>query len=150
MPPTLSSETVHATCVAIAGRGVLLHGASGAGKSDLALRLVDRGAAFVSDDYTLVRREGAPGSGRLIATAPATIAGMMEVRGLGVVELPGLASAPVALLIVLDAEVERMPAETPPTRLIAGVPVPVVALAALEPSAPIKVELALRLFGLAP
>jgi serine kinase of HPr protein (carbohydrate metabolism regulator) len=145
MSRSVSSETVHATCVAIQGRGILLHGASGAGKSDLALRLVDRGAAFVSDDYTLVRRDGA----RLIATAPQTIAGMMEVRGLGIVDLPSLASAPVALMIALDEPVERMPAETMPTVHLAGVPIPVIALAALEPSAPIKVELALRLYGLA-
>ena len=48
----LSSETIHASCVAIDGRALLIEGASGDGKSDLALRLIDRGATLVSDDYT--------------------------------------------------------------------------------------------------
>lgn len=142
--PSLSSETVHASCVAIDGRAVLLAGRSGSGKSDLALRLIDRGAKLVSDDYTLVRRTG----DRLMASAPATISGRMEVRGLGVVDMPPLAEAPVALLIELDEPVERMPAEMPPTRRLAGVDIPIVALPPLEASAPIKVELALAAFGL--
>ena len=68
--PILSSETVHTSCVAIDGRAVLIGGRSGRGKSDLALRLIDRGAALVSDDYTLVKRV----TGRLLAAAPPTIA----------------------------------------------------------------------------
>jgi serine kinase of HPr protein (carbohydrate metabolism regulator) len=60
------SETVHATCVAIDGRGILIRGRSGAGKSDLALRLIDRGARLVSDDYTILAASG----GRLRAAAP--------------------------------------------------------------------------------
>ena len=66
----LSSETVHASCVAIRGRAVLIEGRSGSGKSDLALRLIDHGAMLVSDDYTLLTRDGT----RLIATPPPTIA----------------------------------------------------------------------------
>ena len=69
--PTLSYETVHTSCVAIGGRAVLIGGRSGKGKSDLALRLIDRGAALVSDDYTFVRRV----EGRLLASAPDTITG---------------------------------------------------------------------------
>ena len=56
MPPALSSETLHMSCVAIDGRAVLIAGRSGRGKSDLALRLLDRGAGLVSDDYVFVRR----------------------------------------------------------------------------------------------
>jgi serine kinase of HPr protein (carbohydrate metabolism regulator) len=139
-----SSETIHASCVMIDGAGVLLHGRSGTGKSDLALRLIDRGALLVSDDYTLVRRVG----DRLVATAPATIAGRIEVRGLGLIDLPHAPEAYVRLLIALDEPVPRMPEDVPPVHWIAGVAVPVVALRPLEASAPIKVELALRSFGL--
>lgn len=136
----LASEMLHASCVAIGGRGVLIEGRSGSGKSDLALRLIDRGAALVSDDYTLVHAA----EGGLVAAAPATIAGRIEARGVGIVAEPALAEAPVALLIALDEPVVRLP-EGFATRSIAGVEVPVVALAALEPSAPIKVERALAM-----
>ena len=141
--PILSSETVHTSCVAIDGRAVLIGGRSGRGKSDLALRLIDRGAALVSDDYTLVKRV----TGRLLAGAPPTIAGKMEVRGVGILDFPSVRDVPVALFVDLEREVERLP-ETPETRTIAGVAIPVLGISALEPSAPIKVEAALRLFGL--
>ena len=143
MPP-LSSETLHASCVAIGGRAVLLHGRSGSGKSDLALRLIDRGAQLVSDDYTVVRRVG----DGLVASAPANIAGRMEVRGIGVVAMEAVDGIPVALMVLLDELVERMPDDQPATRPVAGLPLPVIALAALEASAPIKLELALDRFGL--
>ena len=136
------SEIVHASCVAIGGRAVLLAGASGRGKSDLALRLIDRGAALVSDDYTsLVERRG-----RLFASPPPTIAGRIELRGVGVVQVALLAEAPVCLLVDLDAPVERLPEQRFVPLL--GIGVPAVALAALEASAPIKVERALDIFGL--
>ena len=141
--PILSSETVHTSCVAIGGRALLIGGRSGRGKSDLALRLIDRGAALVSDDYTLVRRVG----GRLLATAPQTIAGKLEVRGIGILEFPAERDVPVALFVDLEREVERLP-EAPETRTIAGVAIPVLGISPLEPSAPIKVEAALKLFGL--
>ncbi|PZU61139.1 MAG: aldolase [Sphingobium sp.] len=151
MPPAASIhtdiespiETLHATTVAIGGRAVMLHGPSGVGKSDLALRLIDRGATLVSDDYTVVRREG----DRAIASPPPTIAGRIEVRGVGIIALPHLENAPVALLLDLDGEVERMPPE-PLTRPVAGVEVPIMTIAPREPSAPIKVEMALRAHGL--
>lgn len=137
--PELSSETIHASCVAIGGRAVLIEGRSGEGKSDLALRLIDRGAALVSDDQTIcLRQEGA-----LLACPPATIAGKIEVRGVGILEMPHEERVPVTLLIaILDAP-PRFP-EDRRTRRVAGIDVPVLALAALEPSAPIKVELALK------
>jgi len=122
---------------------VLIGGRSGRGKSDLALRLIDRGAVLVSDDYTLVKRV----TGRLLAAAPPTIAGKMEVRGVGILDFPSVRDVPVALFVDLEREVERLP-ETPETRTIAGVAIPVLGISALEPSAPIKVEAALRLFGL--
>ncbi len=141
--PVLSSETVHASAVAIDGRAVLITGLSGRGKSDLALRLIDRGAGLVSDDYTVVRRV----AGRLVATAPANIAGRIEVRGVGILDLPNEEDVPVALIIDLDRDAERLP-EAGETRMLAGFAIPVIALAALEASAPIKAEAALRQFGL--
>lgn len=138
-----SSETLHATSVAIGGRAVLLSGPSGAGKSDLGLRLIDRGATLISDDYTVVKWV----DGRLEATAPETITGMMEVRGLGVVDMPRVDFARVALIVDLCKDIDRMPAD-PEMRSVAGGDVPVVRLAAFEASAPIKVELALKTIGL--
>ena len=141
----ISSDRLHATCVAIGGHGVLLAGRSGSGKSDLALRLIDRGAELVADDATLVvRRDGA-----LYARAPGTIRGHMEVRGLGVLEVPALEEAIVALLVELDDPGERMPPEGE-TRHIVGVGVPVLRLEAASASAPIKVEWALRRLEPAP
>ncbi|MET0250299.1 MAG: aldolase [Sphingobium sp.] len=132
-------ETIHATTVAIADRAVMIMGASGAGKSDLALRLIDRGAALLADDYTQVRAR----DGQLVASVPATIAGKMEVRGIGIITLPHIGNRPVALIVDLDAAVERMPAPDA-RRCVAGIEVPVMALRAQEASAPIKVELALK------
>ena len=137
------TETIRGTTVAVAGRGVLLRGPSGSGKSDLALRLIDRGALLVSDDYTEVRRE----DGRLLARAPATIAGKIEIRGVGIAALPAAQDVPLCLVAELDRTPERLP-EGPSTAAIAGVAIPAIALAALEPSAPLKVEAALRLYGL--
>lgn len=135
----ISTERLHATCVAIGDRGVLIEGLPGVGKSDLALRLIDRGAVLISDDQTLVTRERE----RLVASAPPTIAGKIEVRGLGIVEMPTLANIDVALMVSLSETIIRMPLDQT-RRSIAGIDVPVVALAGFEASAPIKVELALR------
>lgn len=143
MARALSSETLHATSVAIGGRAVLLTGPSGSGKSDLALRLIDRGAMLVSDDYTLVKRV----DGTLIATAPATIAGKMEVRGIGIVDLPAASEAPVALLVDLFDTIDRMPLDMR-RRTLAGIDVPIARVAPFEISAAIKVELALKSLGL--
>jgi serine kinase of HPr protein (carbohydrate metabolism regulator) len=140
----VNSITIHASCVAIGGRAVLIAGKSGAGKSDLALRLIDRGAALISDDYTLLERRGAD----LLARPPVTIAGKIELRGVGLIEMDHGSEAPVALMIDLDLTPERLP--EPQTRELCGVPVPVIGLNGLEPSAPIKVEAALTLHGLPP
>lgn len=132
------SETVHATCVAIAGHGVLIMGPSGAGKSDLALRLIDRGAVLVSDDYT----DCVADARGLTASAPERIAGLIEIHGIGIVEMPHVAYAPVALIVAIDESPARMP--EPAVGTIAGVDVPLVTLAARDSSAPIKVEYALK------
>lgn len=132
---------LHATVVAIGGRGVALAGRSGAGKSDLALRLVDRGAMLVGDDY--VNLEVC--ANRIIARPPASIAGRIEVRGIGVVEMPYLAEACLALFVDLDLTPERLP--EPAARELLGIAIPCIALDAFEASAPLKVELALKRTG---
>ena len=134
----VSSETLHASCVAIDGHAVLIEGRSGRGKSDLALRLIDRGARLVSDDYTVLVRE----RDRLLAQPPATIAGRIEVRGIGIVDMPHSERVAVALAVCLADEVERMP-EDGAARTIAGIVVPMITLDAREASAAIKVGLAL-------
>lgn len=135
----LSSETVHASCVAIDGVAVLIEGRSGVGKSDLALRLIDRGARLVSDDYTILLRR----DGTLIAQPPATLAGRIEVRGIGIVEMEHVTDVPVGLIVAIVEAPPRMPGEGR-RRRIAGVDLREIALPSLEPSAPLKVELALR------
>lgn len=135
----LSSETVHASTVSIGGRAVLISGRPGSGKSDLALRLIDRGAVLVSDDYTIITRSGK----RLLASAPETIRGRIEIRGVGLVEMPHETAVPVALVVEIDEPVPRMP-EAGRTRLIANIAVPLFALAPHEASAPIKVEQVLK------
>lgn len=135
---------VHGTAIALGSEGILLRGPSGAGKSDFALRLIDQGACLVADDQTELRREGDD----IIMSAPATIAGQMEVRGLGIIALPSLASAPLRLVVDLvpSAEIERMPA--PRDCNFLGCTIPAVALAPFEASAPAKLRLALRSFVL--
>lgn len=135
----LSSETVHASTVSIGGRAVLIAGRPGSGKSDLALRLIDRGAVLVSDDYTIVSRSGKS----LLASAPETIRGRIEIRGIGLVDMPYETSVPVSLVVDIDEPVPRMP-EPGRTRLIANIAVPLFALAPHEDSAPIKVEQILK------
>jgi HPr kinase/phosphorylase len=134
-------ETVHGTAVEIDGAGILLRGPSGSGKSDLALRLIDGGATLVADDRVVLSRQG----GHVLAGAPETIAGKIEVRGLGIVRLPSTGPAPLRLVVDLTPPeaIERLPkaAET----VLLGVALPVMQLAPFEPSAPAKLRLALRL-----
>src|SRR5258707_874813 len=103
--PRLSSEAVHASTVAKDGRAVLITGPSGSGKSDLTLLLLDRGFILVSDDQTLVRRE----NDHLVASAPSNIAGKLEVRGIGIVDMDHAGDMPVALLVELTSDIQRMP-----------------------------------------
>jgi HPr kinase/phosphorylase len=114
---------LHASCVAMDGAGeiraVLILGRSGAGKSALALELMSRGARLVADDRTLVVRRG----GALIASCPPAISGLIEARGIGLIRVPPLARARVALAVDLDeGEGDRLP---PPRRMdLLGVALP--------------------------
>ena len=141
--PQLSAETVHATSVALDGRAILISGPSGSGKSDLALRLIDRGFVLVSDDQTIVRRDG----NRLLASAPPTIAGKLEIRGIGIVEMEALDDVPVALIVELTSDMERMP-DDGCERLILDVSLPLITVDATTASAAAKVAIALDRLGL--
>ncbi|MFM9851813.1 MAG: HPr kinase/phosphorylase [Sphingomonadaceae bacterium] len=133
---------LHATCVAIGDQAILIRGQSGSGKSDLALRLIDRGAVLVSDDYTAIRIK----NGVLVAAAPATIKGKFEVYGLGIIECATRDNVPLAMLIDVDQPVERMPQDGQVT-MILGIALPRFAILPFEASAPIKVERALASIG---
>jgi HPr kinase/phosphorylase len=131
---------VHGTAIALDGGGVLIRGPSGSGKSDLALRLIDAGALLVADDQT----ELWPTERAILLRAPPTIVGRLEVRGVGIVQVPSLAEAPLRLVLdlVSPEHVERLP-EASSCELL-GRSVPRLTLAAFEASAVAKVRLALR------
>jgi len=139
----LSGESVHGTSVAIDGRAALITGPSGSGKSDLALRLIDRGFTLVSDDQTVVRRDG----DRLLASAPERIAGKLEVRGIGIVDMDCVDDVPIALLVELTSTIERLPDDCRELPVL-GVSLPLVTIDAMTASAASKVALALDRFGL--
>lgn len=103
---TPDSQILHATCVAVDGRGLLIIGPSGSGKSALGLRLMSLGARLVADDRTeLVVRDG-----RLVAQSPAAIKGLIEARGVGILHAPTAEAAEVALVADLgQAEEQRLP-----------------------------------------
>jgi HPr kinase/phosphorylase len=141
-------ELVHGSCVALGSRAALLRGPSGAGKSDLALRFLALSGEggerplLVADDQVFVTPNG---NGGLVASAPATIAGKIEVRGLGIIEVPAVGQAELALVcdLVGTKEVPRMPPHPPERTVIAGVHVPLIKLDPFEASAPLKLRMAL-------
>ncbi|MFC3050362.1 HPr kinase/phosphorylase [Kordiimonas pumila] len=143
-------KTYHGTVVDIAGKGVFLRGPSGCGKSDIALRLIDRGASFVADDQILLesRKRG------LLATAPQSIRGYLEVRGIGIVSMPVTGGSYIHLVVDL-VDLGNVP-RLPDTEMIdlCGVKVPRLHLNAFEASAPLKIELAVsdvsRIGGVGP
>lgn len=132
MPPTL-----HATAVAREGAAVLLVGPPGSGKSDLALRLIDRGWMLIADDRVIAT----PRAGELWLSAPDSIAGLIEIRGLGIVPAPHLPGAPARLLADLSLAPERLPEAE--WRDVEKVQLPLLRLAAFEASAPLRIEWAL-------
>jgi serine kinase of HPr protein (carbohydrate metabolism regulator) len=139
----LSSENLHASSVALEGRAVLISGPSGSGKSDLTLRLLDRGFTLVSDDRTIVRRQDS----KLIASAPETIKGKLEIRGVGIVEMETVSDVPVAMVVELTSDIQRLPDDAR-ERLVLGTGIPLISVDAMTASAPSKVALALDRLGL--
>lgn len=137
----MSAEQIHASCIAFDGDAVLIRGPSGGGKSDLALRLIDAGAELVADDRVDVDAAG----GRVTARPPAPLAGLIEVRGLGILEMANRAEAVVVAVIDLAdaADIARLP-ETE-TAMVAGIPLPLFRIDPGAASAVIKVRLAVDL-----
>lgn len=142
-------ENHHGTAVALAGKAALIRGAPGSGKSDLALRclaiaptaLIPAPVTLIADDRVDIRRDG----GTLKIEAPATIRGKLEVRGLGIVEVPVAAGAELVLVADLTTpdRIERLPDPAPHAEIM-GIRLPLIYLAPFEASAPVKLLLALR------
>lgn len=145
---------IHGTCLAIGGEGVLLMGQPGSGKSDLALRLIDQGgvglsgrlreAQLVADDQVVIRRS----EGVLMASAPPSLKGKLEIRGLGIAELPVVAEARLRLAVRLtpSTEIERMPDLGSARMDILGIAVPLILLDPHNASAPARLRAALDQF----
>jgi serine kinase of HPr protein (carbohydrate metabolism regulator) len=143
-----AADTHHGTAIAIGDSAALITGKSGAGKSDLALRclatapsqLIPAPVHLVADDRVLISAV----NGRVRAKAPDSIAGKLEVRGLGIIDVPFLLSADIVLIVELVASgaVERLP-DPPPRREVLGHSLPLLQLCPFEASAPLKLLLAL-------
>ena len=120
---------------------MLFRGPSGSGKSDIALRLIDAGARLVADDQVDIRSSEAG----LNASSPPEIRGRMEVRGIGICDLPAVDAAPLRLVVDLvpTDRVERLP--QPASCEYLGVSVPRVAISPFESSADAKVRLAVAM-----
>lgn len=143
MTRTSAPVARQATCVALAGVAVLIEGAPGAGKSSLALDLIDRGAMLVGDDSVLLHSAG----GRLIAQPHPNTRGLLEVRNLGLIPFPCADAIPVALVIELAADAPRY-IETARHTEICGIALPLVQVWPTAGSLAFKVEIALRQYGL--
>jgi HPr kinase/phosphorylase len=140
------SVLVHATAVAIEGEAVLLRGPPGTGKSDLALRLIDGGARLVADDQALLRRVG----DQVLVRAPSVIAGLIEIRGFGVVRVETMDEAPLALIVDLlpSGQIERMPERR--VEAVFDLELPLIGLAPFEASAAAKLRLVRRALAARP
>ncbi len=142
---------VHGSCVSLGEAGVLLLGPPGSGKSDLVLRLIDqpgygvsgklKHAELVADDQVVIKFE----EGHLVASAPATIAGRIEIRGLGLMDLPHRAAVVLALAVRFDAResIERLPDLEKFRFEILGTSLPMVQIDLASPSAPARIRAAL-------
>jgi serine kinase of HPr protein (carbohydrate metabolism regulator) len=138
------SQTVRqATCVAVEGRGLLIEGPPGSGKSSLALGLIDRGATLVGDDGVLLAAE----DDRLIARPHPATRGLIEVRGVGLVTFEVTDSVPLALVIRFEPQAPRF-VERARTVAIAGVDLPLIEFDPAGSLLPLRAEFALRDHGL--
>ena len=139
---------MHATCISLQGKGILLTGASGCGKSDLALRCIEQlGATLVADDQVELTADKTSGHKiTVLASPPPTLQGKLEVRGVGIITQPWAKKVPVALVLRLQPKagcVPRLPKIT--TTPVAGVDVPTLPLSPFNASACLKLRLALTM-----
>jgi len=132
-----TSLQIHATCISLEGLGFLLRGPSGIGKSDLALRMMEYNSQLIADDRVDLTLEG----GILIAQAPTCLRGLLEVRGVGVIEVPYSNSIQILGIINLvgNNKIKRLPA--PRTELLLGVEIPSYQLDPWEASTTTKVKI---------
>jgi hypothetical protein len=141
----MSALVMQASAVAIGGRALLIEGPPGSGKSSLALALMDRGAGLIGDDAVTLLADG----DRLIAGPPPNIAGLIEVRGVGIVRMAPTPPAPVALILTLGSPpAARLPEPPLPHRTLAGIAVPVLAFDPGSIAPAVRAEHALALHGL--
>ena len=129
-------SVIYASCVELMGMGLLICGKSGTGKSDLCLRLIDLGARLVADDQTQIENI----DGKLTASCPAPLRGLLEIRGIGIVHMPFIPQTEIHLKLDLQTQekIDRMP--VPETEVINGLEIPVFRLNAFEVSAALKVK----------
>lgn len=135
-----NTATDHGTAVLTGGKGILLRGRSGSGKSSLALRLLDDAlflgipAFLVADDRVILVREGE----RVMITAVDSLRGLLEVRGLGLIEVDSVQKAPLDLVVDLVAPqaIERYPEKDDLSTIVEGVSLPRLAIAELNPDGP--------------
>lgn len=130
-----------ATCIALNGRGLMIEGPPGAGKTTLALQLIDRGAQLVGDDGVTLTVRG----GQVWAAPPERIAGLLEVRNVGLLTFPAI-EAPVALVLRLASDAPRY-VEAAEQVTILDTPVPRLWFDPAIPAAAIRAELALSQYG---
>jgi serine kinase of HPr protein (carbohydrate metabolism regulator) len=136
------SDTVHASVASLDGRGVLIRGKSGSGKSSLLLALISSAnATLVADDRAHLAAVG----GRVVASVPATIAGQMEIRGVGIVRRPHVPSVAIDLVVDLLplAECPRLPDADEARALLAGIAVPRIFIAIGAPDGVARIAAAL-------
>lgn len=145
------TETIHATCIAIGAQGVLLLGPPGSGKSSLALQLIDqpghgltghlKTALLVADDQVVIRRR----DGRIVATAPEALAGLIEIRGIGIVKAPVQEEVPLSLAVQLvpSDETARLPDPGASRISLLGLDLPLVCIDASLAAAPARLRAAL-------
>ncbi len=134
-----TQKTIHATAVAIGDHGVIIQGPSGSGKSDLALRIVDRGALLISDDQVIAKKD----NDSIRLHAPTNIAGKMELYSLGIYEVPHVSDIELVMTVQLSDDAERYPMDQQ-LDILLGMNIPLIKLDGRLASAPIKVEMALQ------